>query len=82
MIGNLREETLVRVNQELISNHSDMLEPKLVKIFKVMKWMENKLGEKIDFPRMKNLDGDYSEIESSHIAGVDEEYSSVSSYES
>ena len=55
MLNDLKEKTLQDVNQELLNLHNDMVEPKLVKIFKVMKWMENKLSEKVEFPKMEDL---------------------------
>lgn len=47
---------LVKTIAALKRAQSISLESKLVKLIKLMKWMEGRLSEKVIFPRMSNLE--------------------------
>ena len=49
-------EILLKCKKAIKQSESISQEPKLLKIIELMKWMEGRLLEKINFPRMTNIE--------------------------
>lgn len=61
-IAGWKANLLLKCKAALRKSESISLEPKLIKILKLMKWMENRLGEKVTFPTMINLENGTLEV--------------------
>lgn len=61
-VAKWKANLLIKCKAALRKSESISLEPKLIKLLKLMKWMEARLGEKVRFPRMVNLENGVLEL--------------------